>query len=111
MSLRREIYAELRSFDSLPYFPNNNAACFTVQLDREIRFEGVWEVALKRLHVHCSPKDRSFAGQNLYMYTNIIDFSFVGGSLKQLLKRVSLGPALKSHNRIIYQMTETDKDC
>lgn len=111
MNLNREIYAELRSFDSLLNFPNNNAASFRVQFDQEIRLEGLWELALKAITIECSTGDRHFAGNNLYIYTDIIDFSFVGGSLKQLLKRVSLGPAIHSSNRIIYNMNGNDNNC
>lgn len=111
MNQGREVYAELRSFDSLEYFPHNNAASFRVQFDREMRFEGLWELALKAISVECNSKDRSLAGRNLYIYTDIIDFSFVGGSLKQILKRVSLRQGIKSDNRISYQTNETDKGC
>ena len=112
MNLDRDIYAEIRSFDSAQFFPNNKAAFFLVQFDRELRFEGQWELALRAINIDCPSEDRPrFAGQNMYIYTNIIDFSFVGGSLKQLLKRVGLGRAIHSGNRIIYQMSETDKSC
>lgn len=111
MNLTDNIYAELRSFDSLRYFPANSAALFRVQFDREIRFDGLWEMALKSFNIACTSKDRDLSGKNLYIYTNIIDFSFVGGSLKQILKRVSLGLGIKSDNQIIYQMNENDKNC
>ena len=105
MSLSSEIYAELRNFDSLQYFPHNNAASFRVQFDREIHFEGKWELALRSVSLECPTDVRNFAGQSLYVYTDIVDFSFVGGSLKQLLRRVSLGPGIHSNNnRIIFQM-------
>lgn len=112
MGLGREIYAEVRSFDSVQYFPNNNAASFFVQFGQEIRFDGQWELALRDMNIECpSGSGPNFAGQNMYIYTNIIDFSFVGGSLKQLLKRVSLGRPIHAGNRIIYQMNEADKSC
>lgn len=104
------IYADLRSFDSLQYFPTNNAALFRVQFDREIRFDGLWELALKSFDITCTSKDRDLSGKNLYIYTNIIDFSFVRGSLKQILKRVSLGLGIKSDNQIIYQMNENENN-
>ena len=47
----------------------------------------------------------------IYTFTHIIDFSFVGGSLKQLLKRVSLGPGIHSGNRIIYTIIGNDNSC
>ena len=112
MGLDNEIYVEVRSFDSARFFPNNNAASFTVQFGREIRFNGPWQLALRSMSVECPTEYRvNFAGKNFYIYTNIIDFSFVGGSLKQLLKRVSLGRPIHADNRIIYQMNEADKSC
>ena len=112
MNLDREIYAELRSFDSFHYFPDNQAASFKVQFDQELRFKGKWELSLRALSIDCPSKDNlNLTGQNLYIYTSIIDFSFVGGSLKQLLKRVSLGRPVRSGNRIIYQVNEADKGC
>lgn len=107
-----DIYAEIRNFDSVQYFPNNTAASFTVQFDREIRFEGHWELALRAIDIDCPSDGRpQCAGKNLYIYTNIIDFSFVGGSLKPLLKRVSLGRPIHSGNRIIYHVNEADVSC
>ncbi|MEW8544956.1 MAG: hypothetical protein AB2693_15630 [Candidatus Thiodiazotropha sp.] len=112
MNIDREIYAELRSFDSVHYFPDNQAASFKVQFDQEIRFKGTWELALQAISIDCPSKESlNFAGQNLYIYSNIIDFSFVGGSLKPLLKRVSLGRPIRSGNRLIYQVNEADKGC
>ena len=112
MGLGNEMFAEIRSFDSAELFPNNRAASFLVQFDREIRFEGQWAVALRDMNLECPSEERpNMAGQNLYIYTNIIDFSFVGGSLKQLLKRVSLGRPIHVGNRIIYQVSESDKGC
>lgn len=111
MDPKKQIYAELRSFDSLQYFPDNRAGSFKVQFDQEIRFEGPWELALRALSIACSTRDRHFDGNDLYIYTDVIDFSFVGGSLKQLLKRVSLGPGIHSGNRIIYTMNGNDNSC
>lgn len=111
MNLNDDIYAELRSFDSVQYFPNNTAASFKVQFDQELRFEGQWQLALKWIKIDCSSEERHFEGKELYIYTDIIDFSFVGGSLKQLLKRVSLGPALYSNNRISYGINGAENNC
>lgn len=111
MNLSHEIFAEVRSFDSLRYFPNNRAACFKIQFDQEIRFEGSWELGLTGISIDCFSGDRHFDGTDLYVYIDIIDFSFVGGNMKQLLKRVSLGPAIKSGNRIIYHMNSSNNGC
>ena len=108
----RELYAEIRNFDSMQLFPNNNASSFTVQLGREIRFDGQWMLALRDISFEFSSEDRpNFAGQNVYIYTNIIDFSFVGANLKPLLKRVSLGRPIHAGNRITYHMNEADNAC
>ena len=63
------------------------------------------------ISVDCFSGDGHFDGVDLYVYIDITDFSFVGGNMKQLLKRVSLGPAIKSGNRIIYHMIGSDNGC
>ena len=112
MDIGRHIYAEIRSFDCVDIFPNNSPASFNVQFGLEIRFDGLWEVGLRDMSVECLSKSRSnLAGQNLYILTNIIDFSIVGGSLKQLLKRASLGRPIQASNRIMYHMNEIENGC
>ena len=104
MGLGNEMFAEIRSFDSAELFPNNRAASFLVQFDREIRFEGQWAVALRDMNLECPSEERpNMAGQNLYIYTNIINFSFVGGSLKQLLliNYINIGICTNKSARII----------
>ena len=108
----RDVYAEIRSFDSVQLFPDNSASSFTVQLGSEIRFDGQWALALRDIIFEFSSEHRTnFAGQNMYIYTNIIDFSIIGANLKQLLKRVSLGRPIHAGNRIIYRMNEADNTC
>lgn len=112
MDIGRDIYAEVRSFDSDQIFPNNSPASFIVQFGREIRFVGQWGVGLRDMNVESPSESRAdLAGQNMYIHTNIIDFSIVGGSLKQLLKRVSLGRPIHARNRIMYQMNEAERSC
>lgn len=112
MDIGRDIYAEVRSFDSDQIFPNKNPASFVVQFGREIRFAGQWEIGLRDLNVECLSDSRpDLAGQIMYIHTNIIDFSIVGRSLKQLLKRVTLGRPIHARNRIMYQMNEAEKGC
>lgn len=71
MNLNREIYAELRSFDSVLNFPNNNAASFRVQFDQEILLEGLWELALKAITIECSTGDR-FLPEIICTFTQIL---------------------------------------
>ena len=112
MDVGHDIYGEIRSFDSVQIFPNNRAASFKVQFGLEIRFDGQWEVGLRGMTIECLSESRpNLAGQNLYIHTNIIDFSIVGGSLKQLLKRVSLWRPIHASNRIMYQMNDVERGC
>lgn len=76
----------LKSTDGNLLFENNTAYNFTVQLDRQIDLEGYWMVGLTEISLKY--KDSSKHIEDIYVYSNVCEESFVGSSEKTLLRKV-----------------------
>ena len=78
----------LKSSDGARLFENNTAHDFTVQLDRMIQLEGYWVVALTEIGI--TYRDTSKHIENVYVYSNICEESFVGSSEHPLLRKIHI---------------------
>lgn len=96
-----EFYIELRSFDCLNLYPMNIASCFRVQFIRELKFNGDWQLSLRDLVINCKDTD-NIGGRDIYIYTNIIEMSFVGTNLRSVLRRVNSGQGVRNGSRLTY---------
>lgn len=76
----------LKSTDGNLLFENNTACNFTIQLDRQIDLTGYWMVGLTEISI--TYKDTSKHIEDIYVYSNICEESFVGSSEKPLLRKV-----------------------
>jgi hypothetical protein len=97
-----EFFMELRSFDSLALYPRNNASHFKVQFDRELIFNGKWEVSLRDIVIDSTVNDESIQGKNIYILCNIIEEGFVGSSLRPLLRRITAGTPICTVSRAVF---------
>lgn len=79
----------LKSTDGASLFEKNVPDNFTVQMDRQIKFEGYWTVALTEINITYKASSRRI--QDIYVYSDICEESFVGSSEKPLLRRVHMG--------------------
>lgn len=78
----------LKSSDGSHLFEQNMAYDFTVQLDRQINLEAYWVVALTEIDL--TYKSSSKYIDDVYVYSNICEESFVGSSEKPLLRKVHI---------------------
>ena len=85
----------LSSDDGKTFFPENTSFDFMVKLNRTIQLDGYWVVAVTEINV----TDRIAAKENqeLLVYSDICQDSFVGDTEKPLLRR-----AYTETNNIIY---------
>ena len=95
-----EFFIELRSFDSLNLYPKNIASCFRIQLIGRLKFNGDWKLSLRDLVINCKDTDTEIEGRDIYIYTNIIEQSFVGTNYKSLLRRVNSGQGIHNGSRV-----------
>ena len=106
------IYAD--SNDSLQYFPGNKGTFFRVKLSEPLRFTGKWEATLTSLTVISNETDvqSTLAGQVVEVSSNVIGLSIVGGSKKQLLRRLNLGsPVIGTGSRTIFHVDTVQNCC
>lgn len=78
----------LKSTDGTHLFEKNTAHDFTVQLDRQINLEAYWVVALTEIDI--TYKSSSKFIDDVYVYSNICEESFVGSTEKPLLRKVHI---------------------
>ncbi|CAC5402775.1 unnamed protein product [Mytilus coruscus] len=78
----------LKSTDGSHLFEKNTAHDFTVQLDRQIILEAYWVVALTEIDI--TYKSSSKFIDDVYVYSNICEESFVGSTEKPLLRKVHI---------------------
>ncbi|CAC5394022.1 unnamed protein product [Mytilus coruscus] len=78
----------LKSSDGLHLFEKNMAHDSTVQLDRLINLEAYWVVALTEIDI--TYKNSSKYIDDVYVYSNICEKSFVGSYEKPLLRKVHI---------------------
>lgn len=86
-----------RSTDCVHLFPNNVPHRFKVQLSQPVHLKGSWVIGLRELTT-TSWTDNAVS-DDVYVYCNLCDVSFVGDKEEPLLKRVFLGSNPKA-NRI-----------
>jgi hypothetical protein len=71
------------SYDGKDFFPNNISHNFFVKLNRALQFDGYWVVALTEI----GTSERAQKDQ-LFVYSDICQDSFVGSSEQPLLRRI-----------------------
>lgn len=78
----------LESSDGSSLFEKNTPHDFTVQMDRMVHLEGYWVVALMEMNI--TYKDTSKHIEDVYVYSNICEESFVGPSEHPLLRKIHI---------------------
>ena len=108
------LHVYVDSFDSMQHFPDNNGTFFRVKLSEPLRFNGKWEATLTSLTVISTENDvkSSLAGQMVEISSNLVGLSIVGGSKKQLLRRINLGsPVVGTGSRTIFHVDTVQNCC
>ena len=82
------VHMVLKSTDGVSLLENNAPYDFTVQLSRPINLKGYWVVALTELSI--GYRDSSKRIGDIYIFSNICDYSFVGATEKPLLRKVHI---------------------
>ena len=88
----------LSSKDSQNYF-SNTPNSFTVQLNRQIQFDGYWVVALTEFNLSDNIQ-KSNKGAEIFICCDICQETFVGGKELPLLRRIILDGEKESTNII-----------
>ena len=73
----------LSSYDGKDFFPNNTSHNCFVKLNRALQFDGYWVVALTEI----GTSERAQKDE-LFVYSDICQDSFVGSSEQPLLRRI-----------------------
>lgn len=106
----KEIHVHICNSDSISLFPRNVGSDFRVNLDEKIIFSGHWYVTVVGLTVESRDTLRLEALQ-LYLCSNIVGFSFIGGRKHQLLRKIGLGKGLENRQRTVYNVETTENYC
>lgn len=78
----------LKSSDSSGLFEKNTPHDFTVQFDKLIHLEGYWTVALTEITLSYTHTSKRIG--DVYVFSNICQGMFVGGTETSLLRKVHL---------------------
>ena len=85
----------LSSTDSSNYF-NNSPNNFTVQLNRQVQFDGYWVVAVTDFNIK-NYKQNKTNEHEIFLYCDICQETFVGGREIPLLRRIVLNSDQKTN--------------
>ena len=99
-----EKYVFLKSSDSVRYFPDNKPYNFRVHLENNIDLRGYWKIGISEFFTLASPKKivmdkttskpiSTFQNKPIFVYSNICDFSNVGGEEQPLLRVIQADPS------------------
>ena len=83
----KSYYFYLSSKDSLDVYPTNTAASFTVNLPIPLSLTGNWEIGLIDISFN---KNFTVVPKELYFCLNVVNSSYVQGTLLKTLRRISL---------------------
>ena len=97
-----DFYVELRSFDSLNVYPSNIISNFRIQLAKEMKFRGQWQVSIIDFVLNMNTYDSDMQGKDIYVFTDVIDYSLVGSNFRPILRRLNTGLAIHSDSRTTY---------
>ena len=81
-----DFYVLLSSEDSQLLYPGNRGNDFRVQLPQELNLSGYWDVAVSDIYIDQAEGQTS---QRLLVCCDIVDYTIVGDSLRQILRRIS----------------------
>ena len=81
----------LSSEDSLSYHPDNTPSNFIVELKESLQIIGEWEVGI--CDFFCSET----ISQKYYIFTDIVDYSYVRNSLEPILRTLMPSNASSSN--------------
>jgi hypothetical protein len=93
-----QFHVDINSKDCIQLYPLNNGCEFRVVMDESLVLKNGkrWSVALVGLTVNCDHDDMQVNGRELYVCSNIVDFSVVGGKKVQLLRKICLGDGVRT---------------
>ena len=95
-----QIHVDICSTDCTELYPLNVGCDFRVVLDETLVLtERQWTVALVGLTVKSALDGTELRGQELYVCSNVVDFSVMGGKKVQLLRRICLGNGVRTADR------------
>lgn len=100
-----EKYIFLRSNDSLNYFPDNKPYDFKIHLENAIDLHGYWKIGICEFFTLATKKKKTIIDQEtsksikilinkpVFVYSNVCDFSTVGGQEQPLLRVIQADPS------------------
>lgn len=93
-----QYHVDISCGDCVQLYPLNNGCEFRVVMDESLVLKSNkrWHVALVGFTVKCDNDGMQFRGRNLYVCSNIVDFSVFGGKKVQLLRKVCLGEGVRT---------------
>lgn len=93
-----QFHVDISSKDCIQLYPHNNCCDFRVVMDESLvlKNDKRWFAALVGLTVCCDNDGMQLRGRELYVCSNIVDFSVFGSKKIQLLRKICLGDGIRS---------------
>lgn len=92
-----QIHVDMCSADCIDFYPTNCVSDFRIVLDESLVLGSeLWCVALVGLTVECPRDGSELRGRELYLCSNVIDYSVVGGKKVHLLRKLCLGNGVRT---------------
>lgn len=94
-----QMHVDICSTDCTDLYPFNAGCDFRVALDETLILKDRrWFVALVGITVKSSLDVTELRGQELYVCSNVADYSVMGGKKVQLLRRICLGRGIRTQD-------------
>jgi hypothetical protein len=109
-----QFHVDICSADSLDLYPSNTGCDFWVGLDEALDMRNKqWHVALVGLTVVASAgSGANLSGKEIFLYSNVADFSVLGGKKTQLLRKVCLGSGVQTAtNSTVFSVDTVENYC
>lgn len=93
-----QFHVDISSKDCIQLYPHNNGCDFRVVMVESLVLNNDkrWFAALVGLSVLCDNDGMQLCGRELYVCSNIVDFSVFGGKKIQLMRKICLGDGIRT---------------
>jgi hypothetical protein len=111
--MMNQVHADVSNTDCLGLYPLNNGSDFHVVLDETLVLtSGHWHVALVGLTAETTEAGLELRGKELYLCSNIVDYSVVGGKKVSLLRKMCLGNGIRTAGGgCVFFVDTSDNNC
>lgn len=108
-----QVHVDVSNTDCHGLYPLNNGSDFHVLLDETLVLtSGHWHVELVGFTAKTTGGGLELCGKELYLCSNIIDYSVVGGKKVSLLRKLCLGNGIRTAGgSCVFSVDTSDNSC